>query len=248
MSKQARNQLGTPGVAKSFLRGPQIFQTISTSFQLCPTYFSRGGGAKRFAWGGFAPFLPGYGPVSNSFKVCLTHFSRGTETFSSQLRLGFAPKFSVDRLATVEAVEMNFHLLLLTDNVANKCNSVWIRGGTGFGVQESTPAGFCVFFSDPDPKSKICEKPDPDPESLFHFGSSRSLCGHFCSKIMGKLQLDWWLQPESEQGTDSQIEKISGLGFKNFGTGAELGSGKVTPVTSGVMFEKKTQLECLYKI
>jgi len=89
-----------------------------------PNIFFQGGGAKRFAWGGFAPFLPGYGPVSNSFKVCLTHFSRGTETFSSQLRLGFAPKFSVDRLATVEAVEMNFHLLLLTDNVANKCNSV----------------------------------------------------------------------------------------------------------------------------
>jgi len=25
------------------------------------------------------------------------------------------------------------------------------RGGTGSGVQESTPAGFCVFLSDPDP-------------------------------------------------------------------------------------------------
>jgi len=34
---QARNQLGTPGVAKSFLRGAQIFQTMSNSFQLCPT-------------------------------------------------------------------------------------------------------------------------------------------------------------------------------------------------------------------
>jgi len=43
---------------------------------------------------------------------------------------------------------------------------------------ESTPAGFCVFLSDPE--SKICEK--PDPESLFHFGSSRSLRGHFLGK------------------------------------------------------------------
>ena len=46
------------------------------------------------------------------------------------------------------------------------------------------------FFSDPDPESKICEKPDPDPESLFHFGSSRSLCGHFLGKNNGKLRLD----------------------------------------------------------
>ena len=29
-----------------------------------------------------------------------------------------------------------------------------------------------------------------DPESLFHFGSSRSLCGHFLGKHMGKLRLD----------------------------------------------------------
>jgi len=40
------------------------------------------------------------------------------------------------------------------------------------------------FFSDPDPdpESKICDKPDSDPESLFHIGSSRSLCGHFLAK------------------------------------------------------------------
>jgi len=49
---QTRNQLGTPGVAKSFLRGAQLFKNMSNSFQLCPTDFSRGGtnfciGAKR---------------------------------------------------------------------------------------------------------------------------------------------------------------------------------------------------------
>jgi len=43
MSNQARNQLGTPGVAKSFLRRAQIFQTMSNSFQLCQTDFSRWG-------------------------------------------------------------------------------------------------------------------------------------------------------------------------------------------------------------
>jgi len=67
---------------------------------------------------------------------------------------------------------------------------VWTRGGTGSGVPESTPAGFCVFLSDldPNPESEICEKPDPDPEPLFNFGS-RSLCSH----CMGKLQLNRWL-------------------------------------------------------
>ena len=47
------------------------------------------------------------------------------------------------------------------------------------------------FSFGPDPESKICEK--LDPESLFNFGSSRSLCGHFLSENMGKLRLDWWL-------------------------------------------------------
>jgi len=64
------------------------------------------------------------------------------------------------------------------------------RGGTGSGLPESTPAGFCAYLSDPDPdpESKICEK--PDPESLLHIGSSRSLCDHFLGKNMGKLLLD----------------------------------------------------------
>jgi len=64
------------------------------------------------------------------------------------------------------------------------------RGSHGSGVPESTPAGYCVFLADPDPKLKICEKPDPDPESLFNFGGSRSLCGHFLSENMGKFLLD----------------------------------------------------------
>jgi len=73
-------------------------------------------------------------------------------------------------------------------------DKVWLRGGTGSGVPETTTARFCIFHSDPDPdpQSKICEKPDSEPESLFNFGSSRSLCGHFLSTLenMGKLRLD----------------------------------------------------------
>jgi len=34
---------------------------------------------------------------------------------------------------------------------------LYCRGETGSGLPESTPVGFCVFCSDPDPESKICE-------------------------------------------------------------------------------------------
>jgi len=40
---QARNQLGTPEGAKSFLRRAQMFQTLSNSFKLCSTHFSTAG-------------------------------------------------------------------------------------------------------------------------------------------------------------------------------------------------------------
>ena len=68
--------------------------------------------------------------------------------------------------------------------------SVSCRDGTGSGLPESTPARFCVFLSGPDSESKICEKPDPQIESLFHFGSCRTLCGHFLGKNRGKFWLD----------------------------------------------------------
>jgi len=69
------------------------------------------------------------------------------------------------------------------------------RGGHGSGVPEPTPAGFCVFLSDPDPESKFCEKPDPEP--MFTFGSSGSVRGHYEVKtwlyfgwIVGNRSLD----------------------------------------------------------
>ena len=40
------------------------------------------------------------------------------------------------------------------------------------------------------------------------------LCDHILSKNMGKLRLDWWLYPESEQESDSQIWKIAGPGSR----------------------------------
>jgi len=62
---QARNQLGIPGRAKSFLGGAQIFQNMSNSFKLCPTHFSR----KKCRG---TPGPPGYEPAficSATFKL-----------------------------------------------------------------------------------------------------------------------------------------------------------------------------------
>jgi len=56
-----RNQLETPGGAKSFLRGAQIFLTVSNSFKLYAAHFSREG--ENLSRGGFSPLRPsGYGP------------------------------------------------------------------------------------------------------------------------------------------------------------------------------------------
>ena len=53
---QVLNQLGTPEVAKSVLRGAEILQTMSNSFQLYPTDFSRG--SEKVCRGGFVPLPP----------------------------------------------------------------------------------------------------------------------------------------------------------------------------------------------
>jgi len=54
---QARNQLGTPGGAMSFPRGAKIFWTMSNSFKLCPTHFSRVG--ENFSRGVSPPLVTG---------------------------------------------------------------------------------------------------------------------------------------------------------------------------------------------
>jgi len=62
---QARNQLGTPGGAKSFPRGAQIFGTMSNVFKRRPTHFSRGG--EKFLGGNLPPCVPpGYEPACHS--------------------------------------------------------------------------------------------------------------------------------------------------------------------------------------
>jgi len=49
---QARNQFGTPGGAKSFLRGAQISWIMSNNFKRCPTHSSRW--SENCSKGGFA--------------------------------------------------------------------------------------------------------------------------------------------------------------------------------------------------
>jgi len=53
---QARNQLGTPGEAKSFPWGAEIFWTMSNLFKLRPTHFFRGG--RKISWGNRPPAPP----------------------------------------------------------------------------------------------------------------------------------------------------------------------------------------------
>ena len=48
--------LGHQEGRKSFLRGAQIFWTMSNNFKRCPTHFSRGG--RKFLSGGLAPLNP----------------------------------------------------------------------------------------------------------------------------------------------------------------------------------------------
>jgi len=86
-------------------------------------------------------------------------------------------------------------------------------------VPESTPAASCVFLTDLPPESKICEKPDVVPESLFIF-RSRSLCGfpiwHFLSNNIAEfrcindsrsLNKSWILEFEnfSDSDPDSKL-------------------------------------------
>ena len=73
---QARNELETPGMAKSFLRGAQVFVTMSSSFQLCPTDFSRGD--ENFAGGAKPPLgAPSYRPAPAVTFCYLVHALNG---------------------------------------------------------------------------------------------------------------------------------------------------------------------------
>ena len=67
---QARNQLGTPGGTKSFLRGAQIFWTMSNAF------FQ---GSEKFSWVDFSPLVAGLqwifnGSMIKKFYRCLFRY------------------------------------------------------------------------------------------------------------------------------------------------------------------------------
>jgi len=63
----ARNQLGTPGGAKSFLIRSQTFQTMSNSLKLFPTHYSRG--VKKFLGGLRPPWLRAWLSASCFTKI-----------------------------------------------------------------------------------------------------------------------------------------------------------------------------------
>jgi len=65
-------------------------------------------------------------------------------------------------------------------------NFAWHRTRSS-GVDSASILRFS-FGPGSDPESKICEKTDPDPEPLFQFGSSRSLCGGY-----GQIMVGWMI-------------------------------------------------------
>ena len=58
---------------------------------------------------------------------------------------------------------LNCRIRLYRDAETGSCSTLTKRGGTGSGVPESTPAGFCVFLSDPDPEPASSEISDFTP-------------------------------------------------------------------------------------
>jgi len=64
--------------------------------------------------------------------------------------------------------------------VYQRWDRIWITG---------LDSGRIVRFSF-GPGSGVKNLGKPDPESLIYFSSSRSLCGHFLRKNVGKLRLD----------------------------------------------------------
>jgi len=100
---QARNQLGTPRVAKSFLRGTKIFQTMSSSLRLCPTYFSSGD--KRFCRGGFAP--PGYGPVDTAAQL-ERWVDHGSSIYSQPAHVRCSALSSLQQLPVLQELDNPF--------------------------------------------------------------------------------------------------------------------------------------------
>jgi len=65
---QAGNQVGTPGGAKCFLKGAQIFQTMSNAFKLYVQHIFPGEG-ENFLGVLSSPAPPGYGPGFNSRNI-----------------------------------------------------------------------------------------------------------------------------------------------------------------------------------
>jgi len=94
-----------------------------------------------------------------------------------------------------------------------------------------------VFFFGPrSGVKKFVKKPDPDPGSLFIFGSGRSLCGfckcHCLITNVAEFRLHRWL-PEAEQESVSQIKKKFESRTDSIILEQDSESENVTPANSG---------------
>jgi len=137
--RQARNQPGTPGGAKSFLRGAQIFWTVSNSFKLCPTNFSRG--VENFSRRASPPLVTGLGWDKKLFVLvterwpneCESDMSKKVNAIESLWHKGVAqwfPNFFWSRTIYGSRSANTYHLVPRKVNVSNTrtdTNATWRR-------------------------------------------------------------------------------------------------------------------------
>ena len=138
--------------------------------------------------------------VKKSWNFCAGNFWNFTQIFENSKLLGVPLRHcSKQSSMIIDYTGKGYHVtcqlwkmsMFQPSVIQNNCDSVqqaWRMLPEVAMDPELTPTGFCVFLTDPE--SKFCEKPDLSPESLFNFGSSRSSCGHFLSKKMGKFRLN----------------------------------------------------------
>ena len=146
---------------------------------------------------------------------------------------------------TVDAVS---HARCTTNGMCAK-NSIYIRGGHGSGVPESTPVGFCAFFG---PETGVKNWWKTGPGITFFVSSAARVCVVFINVIAELLALLNFGSTDSlrslNRGRILKFEKVSEPypdrpGFKNFGTGpAHLEKMMMRQMLTRIDFENKNMI------
>ena len=105
-SSQARNQLETPGERRVFWNWPKFFLTLSNSFQLCPTHFSRGSVGQKHFRGQSPPASPLVTDLINLLQ-CLIRQHQESETNRRFYKVCF--DFFVCEISMANGEKMHWH-------------------------------------------------------------------------------------------------------------------------------------------